>query len=65
MARWIRENPNPAPAIECPFATGDDPLEKLIPSLPGRQPRDEYVVQVFKCDKDGWPKNRDPYYERV
>jgi hypothetical protein len=36
----------------------------MIRSLPGAEPRDEYIVQVFKCDRYGWPRTRDPYYER-
>ncbi|MFI5090344.1 MAG: hypothetical protein ACHP7P_09835 [Terriglobales bacterium] len=44
-------------------ATGDAPIQKLTRSLDPDQ-HDEYVVQVFKCNRSGRPKTFDPYYER-
>src|SRR5260370_40229750 len=44
-------------------ATGRDGLKELTRSLPGAAPRDEYIIQVFKCDRHGRPKTHDPYYE--
>jgi hypothetical protein len=84
MARWILENPQPAPrlahtivaswwptryymvgTIEYLGATSEEPMKKLIRSIPGTKARDEYIVQVFKCNRSGVPKTwDDPYYER-
>jgi hypothetical protein len=50
--------------IEYLGATGTDGLLELTRSLPGANPRDEYIVQVFKCDRYGTPTPQDPYYER-
>lgn len=51
--------------IEHLGATGHDPMKELIRSIPGSNPQDEYIVQVFKCNRDGIPKTWDrPYYER-
>ena len=82
MARWIWENPEPAPrlahtiiaswwpgtyymvgTLEYRAATGEEPMKKLIRSLDADQ-HDEYIVQVFKCNRSGLPKNWEcPYYE--
>ena len=50
--------------IEYLGATGTGGLKELTRSLPGANPRDEYIVQVFKCDRYGLPTPRDPYYEQ-
>jgi hypothetical protein len=44
-------------------ATGNDPLLKLTRLIPGADVRDEYVVQVFKCDRYGTVRY-EPRYER-
>jgi hypothetical protein len=49
--------------IEYLGATGTDGLKPLIRSLPGVHPRDEYIIEVFKCDRYGMPRPRDPYYQ--
>lgn len=48
--------------IEYLGASGDSPLQQLTRSIPGANPRDEYIVEVYKCDRHGWPNPRDPYY---
>lgn len=83
MARWIWENPDPAPrlahtiiaswwptryymvgTLEHLGAAGDRPIQKLTRSIDPDQ-RDEYVVQVFTCNRSGLPKNWErPYYQR-
>jgi hypothetical protein len=46
-------------------ATGDDPLLKLTRLLPGANPRDEYIVQVFKYKRNARITDRyEPWYER-
>jgi hypothetical protein len=35
-------------------------IRKIIPSAPDAA--DEFLVQVFKCDRYGMPQPRDPYY---
>jgi hypothetical protein len=51
--------------IERLGATGNSPIKELIRSIPGSDPQDEYLVQVFKCNRSGVPKIwARPYYER-
>ena len=38
-------------------------MQKLIRSI-GGEARDEYVLQVHKCNRDTVFKTPDPYYER-
>ena len=46
-------------------ATGDDPLLKLTRLLPGANPRDEYIVHVFKYKRNARITDRyEPWYER-
>jgi len=50
--------------IEHLRATGDAPILKLTRSIAKGDVRDEYIVQVFKCNRDGMPRSwDDPYYE--
>ena len=50
--------------IEYQGATGDRPIRKLVRSLDPDQ-HDEYIVQVFKCNRSGLPTTwDDPYYEQ-
>jgi hypothetical protein len=51
--------------IEHLGATGREPMKELVRSIPGSNPQDEYVVQVFRCNRSGVPKTWDhPYYEK-
>ncbi len=45
-------------------ATGNDPMLKLIRSIPGANPKDRYIVHVHKCDRYCVAETLDPFYER-
>jgi hypothetical protein len=64
IAGWWPTTYHLVGTIEYLGATGADGLLELTRSLPGANPRDEYIVQVFKCDRYGSPTPQDPYYEQ-
>lgn len=51
--------------LEIRLSTDEDPMSRLLREVPGSDPSDRWVTQVFKCDRSGLPRMDDkPVYQR-